>query len=214
MKSEQDPQKQLGAGRPVSAFGRIERLPPRQVVFYLALLAIAVMFVMLVLVYVRTRAVSGTAPGQHPFPRFFSLSTIVLLVSSYVLAQAPRLYGQDDLNALGRCLGASLLLGSVFAGLQVLGWRELTQQGTLFQGPPSGSFIYLISALHVVHLLGGMFFLLYLLLATLHADRDAVRELVFIRNPYRRRQLRMLGTYWHFIGVLWVGLFAVFLFLY
>ena len=49
---------------------------------------------------------------------------------------------------------------------------------------------------------------------TLHASQDAVRSLVFIRNPYHLRQLRALTTYWHFIDVLWVALFAVFLFLY
>ena len=63
-------------------------------------------------------------------------------------------------------------------------------------------------------LLAGMLFLLALLLRVTHAKRDAVRTLIFIRNPYYRRQLRLLGTYWHFIDVLWVMLFAVFLFLY
>ena len=44
MNPEHDPQKQLGTGRPVSALSRIERLPPRQVIFYLVMLAISVMF--------------------------------------------------------------------------------------------------------------------------------------------------------------------------
>ncbi|GAC1373272.1 MAG: hypothetical protein NVSMB30_15070 [Hymenobacter sp.] len=141
----------------------------------------------------------------------------MLVLSSYTMAQAPRLYGQDDLNSLGRCLGATLLLGCVFAGLQVLGWRELMSQGVPFQGEASsssGEFIYLISALHVAHLLGGMLFLLAFLLRVTYTSRDAVRTLVFIRNPYYRRHLRLLGTYWHFIDVLWVVLFTVFLFFY
>jgi cytochrome c oxidase subunit 3 len=184
---------------------------------YLAIVAIAVMFVMLVVAYVFTRLHSGVPTGLHPLPRYFSLSTIVLLLSSYTIAQARRLYAADDLSSLGRCLGATLLMGCVFAGLQALGWHELTRNGVTFQGATSsssGQFIYLISALHVAHLLGGMLFLLALLLRVNHADRDAVRSLVFIRNPYHRRQLQLLGTYWHFIDVLWIGLFAVFLFMY
>jgi cytochrome c oxidase subunit 3 len=184
---------------------------------YLALLAITVMFVILVVAYVSTRLRSGIATGLHPLPRYFSLSTIVLLISSYTIGQASRLYAQDDLGSLARCLGATLLLGCVFAGLQVLGWRELMVLGVPFQGKgsnSSGEFIYLISALHVTHLLGGMIFLLALLLRVVHADRDAVRSLVFIRNPYYRQQLRLLGTYWHYVDVLWVALFAVFLFMY
>ena len=116
--------------------------------------------------------------------------------------------------ALVRGLAATLLLACIFAGLQVLGWRELQQQGIFFSGEAGGTYVYLISALHVAHLLGGMLFLLVLLLRALAAARDAVRGLVFIRDPYQLRQLRLLSTYWHFIDVLWVLLFAVFLCLY
>jgi cytochrome c oxidase subunit 3 len=217
MNSEHDRKNQVGARRGSSPLGRIERLPPLMLAGYLAMLAIAVMFVLLVAAYVYTRLGSGVPTGLHPLPRYFSLSTIVLLISSYTIAQAPRLYAHDDLSNLARCLGATLLLGCIFAGLQALGWHELTQNGVTFQGDSSrssGQFIYLISALHVAHLLGGMLFLLALLLRIKHANRDAIRSLVFIRNPYHRRQLRLLGTYWHFIDVLWIALFAVFLFLY
>ncbi|GAB3847317.1 cytochrome c oxidase subunit 3 [Hymenobacter terrigena] len=217
MNSEFEHNKQVGARHNSSSFGRIERLPPLLVAGYLAMVAITIMFVMLVAAYVTTRLRSGVPTGLHALPRYFSLSTIVLLVSSYTMGQARRLYAQDDLGSLTRCLGATLLLGCIFAGLQVLGWRELMTQGVLFQGrtsTSSGQFIYLISALHVAHLLGGMLFLLALLLRVTHAGRDAVRSLVFIRNPYYRRQLQLMSTYWHFIDVLWVALFAVFLFMY
>lgn len=217
MNPENERKNHVGARRHPSAFARMERLPPLLLALYLALLAITVMFVILVVAYIATRLRSGVPTGLHPLPRYFSLSTIVLVVSSYVIGQGPRLYAQDDLGSLGRCLGATLLLGGVFAGLQVLGWRELMTHGVPFQGPASsssGEFIYLISALHVAHLLGGMLFLLVLLVRVVYADHDAVRTLVFIRNPYYRRQLRLIGTYWHFVDVLWVALFAVFLFLY
>lgn len=214
--SEPDRNQQIGARRQ-SAFGRIERIPPLFVAAYMALIGIGVLFAVLVAAYVNTRLRSGIPTGLYLLPRYFSISTIVLLISSYILAQAPRLYATDDLAALGRCLGATLLLGCVFAGLQVLGWRELLAHGVPFQGQSSrssGQFIYLISGLHVAHMLGGMLFMLLMLLRVTHAERDAVRSLVFIRNPYFRRQLRLLGTYWHFIDVLWVVLFAVFLFMY
>lgn len=211
--SDNTPNNRVRAGAPVSAFARIERLPPLLVALYLGLVAITVMFAILAALYVSARLADGAPTSPHAFPRYFSLSTIVLLVSSYVVAQAPRLYARDDLATLGRCLLATLLLGSIFTGLQVLGWREL-QQFLPFRGASSGTFVYFISALHVAHLLGGMLYLLALALRVLHADRDAVRHLVFIRNPYYRRQLRALCTYWHFIDVLWIALFGIFLMFY
>jgi cytochrome c oxidase subunit 3 len=214
MNSDKERKDKVGAGRPASAFSRIERVPPLMMLLYLSMAGITVLFVILLVAYAQTRHLSGLPTGLHPLPRYFSLSTIVLLVSSYTVAQALRIYHQDDVRGLVRCLGATLALGSIFAGLQVLGWRELMTQGVFFTGEASGTYVYLISALHVAHLLGGMLFLLALLLRTLHASRDAVRSLVFIRNPYRRRQLRMLALYWHFIDALWVVLFTLFLFLY
>ena len=213
---EPDHNHQIGA-RHRSAFSRIERLPPLFVAAYAALVGIGVLFAVLVAAYIHTRRRSGILTGLYSLPRYFSLSTIVLLVSSYTIGQAPRIYASDDLAALKRCLGATLLLGVIFAGLQVMGWRELMVHGVPFGGSnsrSSGQFIYLISGLHVAHLLGGMLFMLMLLVRVAHAERDAVRSLVFNRNPYHRRQLRLLGTYWHFIDVLWVGLFGVFLFMY
>ena len=204
----------LRTDRPASGFRRMERLPPSVMILYMALVAITVMFVMLVAAYANNRLSSDLPLGENQLPRYFSLSTLVLLISSYTLAQASRLYRADDVPALARCLGATMLLGSIFAGLQAAGWREMMLQNVFFTGAASGTYVYLISALHVAHLLGGMIFLLVLLVRVVQARRDAVRELVFIRDPYQLRQLRLLGTYWHYIGALWVGLFAVFLFLY
>jgi len=197
-----------------SALGRLERLPPALLMLYFGLAAITIMFAMLVASYAYNRLGGSTVRGLHPFPRYFSLSTLVLLASSYTVAQSRRLYLADDVAALVRGLGATLLLACIFAGLQVLGWRELQQQGIFFSGEAGGTYVYLISALHVAHLLGGMLFLLVLLLRALAAARDAVRGLVFIRDPYQLRQLRLLSTYWHFIDVLWILLFIVFLCLY
>ncbi|HEX8349380.1 MAG TPA: cytochrome c oxidase subunit 3 [Hymenobacter sp.] len=204
----------VGARRTPSAFARMERMPPMLMLLYLGMVGITVLFVILVGAYAQTRYLSNLPSGLHPFPRYFSISTIVLLVSSYTVNQARRLYQQDDVSNLVRCLGATMLLGAIFTGLQILGWRELAAQGALFTGESSYTYVYLISALHVAHVLGGLLYLLVLMLRTSHASRDAVRTLVFIRNPYRRLQLRILTVYWHFIDVVWLGLFVIFLFLY
>ncbi|KUG07864.1 cytochrome c oxidase subunit 3 [Solirubrum puertoriconensis] len=214
MNSDKERKDKVGAGRPAPAFARIEKVPPLVMLLYLSLVGVTVLFAILVALYIQTRANNGSVGSVHPFPRWFSLSTVVLVVSSYVLSQATRLYREDDVSGLSRCLVSTLILGCIFAGLQVLGWRELDQQGIFFTGEPSGTYVYLISALHVVHMLGGMLFLLVLLVRTVYAARDGVRTLVFIRNPYRRLQLRLLGIYWHFIDGLWVALFMMFLFLF
>ncbi|MBG8553503.1 cytochrome c oxidase subunit 3 [Hymenobacter guriensis] len=210
----------IGAGQPASGFARMERVPPLLLMVYLSVGAVGILFVVLLGAYLYTRLRNGVPLGLYALPQVFSLSTIVLLVSSYTLSQAPRLYRSDDLPGLVRCLSATLLLGLLFSGLQVLGWKQLLLDGSLLSGAvtltgkASATYIYLLSALHVVHLLGGVLFLMALLWRTHHASRDGIRSLFFIRNPYRRMQLRMLSVYWHFIDGLWVVMFALFLFFY
>ncbi|WP_303311422.1 cytochrome c oxidase subunit III [Hymenobacter sp. BT730] len=214
MNSDKERQDKVGASRPTSTFTRMERVPPLLMLLYLGIVGIGVLFLILLGAYIHSRLQSGMPTGLYSFPRFFSLSTIVLLSSSYTLAQAARLYQADDMRNLARCLGATFALGLIFAGLQIMGWRELMDQGIYFRGDASGTYVYLISALHVAHLLAGMLFMSGLFLRVLHISRDGVRTLLFIRNPYRRMQLRMLSLYWHFMGGLWVLMFTIFLFFY
>ncbi|WP_223284554.1 cytochrome c oxidase subunit 3 [Hymenobacter qilianensis] len=158
MNSDKDSRNKVGAGQPASTLSRMERMPPMQMLLYLSMIASTVLFVVLAVAYAQTRFNSAMPQGIHPFPRYFSISTIVLLVSSYTISQARRLYQQDDVAMLTRCLGATLLLAAIFVGLQGLGWRELIAQGVFFNGEASGTYVYLLSALHILHLLGAFCF--------------------------------------------------------
>lgn len=214
MNSDKERKDKVGAGRPTPTSAHRHKLPLLELVLYLTLGGITAMFAALIGVYLYTRATDGGHGSPHPFPRWFSLSTVVLLLSSYVLAQAPRLYRADDVSGLTRCLSATLLLGLIFAGLQALGWLELDNQGVRLTREPSGTAIYLLSALHVLHVLGGIAALGVLLTHSLRASRDGIRTLVFIRNPYWRLRLRLVGIFWHFLDALWIALFTIFLFLF
>ena len=179
---------------------------------YLCLSGIGVLFLMLLLAYARTE-VAEMQKVHFPFSRYFSVSTILILFSSYVLARAPKYYQKDKLNKMGRALGITLLISLLFVISQVLGWNELAQNGIFFKGKPLGSYLYLITALHALHLAAGMAFLIFVYLQALTASKDAIRTLFYIRDPYRKLQLDLLTTYWHFLTGLWLCLFLVFLFL-
>ena len=193
-----------------SALARMEQTHPFLMLLYLALVGISVLFAILVAAYLQARHFH--ALPDRPFPRYFALSTVLLVLSSATLRPTTRFYRKDNLRRLARSLGYTLVLGLTFVAAQLVGWRELLLSGLLPRGAAAGSYIYLISALHVAHLLVGVGFLAYFWLLTRHAATDGVRMLVFIRNPYRRLQLRMLRLYWHYLDVLWLVLFLVLLF--
>ncbi|WP_266205406.1 cytochrome c oxidase subunit 3 [Pontibacter kalidii] len=193
-----------------SAFKRIERMHPIRMLLYLSMVGIGVLFFVLVVAFART---GGFPPGQFDLPKFFSISTIILLFSSYTISKVPRFYKQEKLKKMARYLGATLGLGLLFIGAQLIGWNEMTKTGVYFSDKSSGTYLYLISALHILHLLGGIIFLSFMVFKTIYVNSDAVRSLVFIRDPFRRLQLSMLNSYWHFLDFLWLGLYLVLLFI-
>lgn len=194
-----------------STFSRIEKVHPFLMMLYLAIAGISVLFLILLIAYIRAHLLEE-GPVNRYFPKIFSLSTLLIVCSSFMVSRAPIFYQQDNLTRVKICLWATLVLGMAFIWSQIAGWRELATHNIAFRGSGPGPYIYLISALHSVHLVGGFIYLSYVLLKTLHASLNPIRTLVFIRNPYRRQQINMLCTYWHFMDALWVLLYLVFLF--
>ena len=194
-----------------SAFSRIEKIHPFEMMLYLALTGIGVLFLMLVVAFLQTRSYD-TGFVQLRLPKYFCLSTILILLSSYTISKAPRYYKRDNLDKLKKSMIYTMLLGLGFVVVQVVSWYEISLSGISFTGLAAGTYIYLISALHAVHLLGGFLFLSFLYFKTQHAASDPIRMLLYIRNPYVRQQIKLLHTYWHFMDAMWVFLFLVFVF--
>ncbi|MBC5773213.1 cytochrome c oxidase subunit 3 [Pontibacter sp. KCTC 32443] len=189
----------------------MERMHPIRMLLYLSMVGIGVLFLILLIAFMRT---GGFDSENVSLPKFFSVSTVLLLFSSYTMGRVPQIYKKDKLHKMTRYLGATLALGLLFIGAQILGWREMTAAGVNFSGKASGTYLYLISALHILHLVGGIIFLFFIFFKTAHVAADSVRSLIFIRDPYRHLQLSMLRSYWNFLDFMWVGLYLVFLFIF
>jgi cytochrome c oxidase subunit 3 len=85
----------------------------------------------------------------------------------------------------------------VFLAMQYYGWAQLIEMNVYFVGNPSGSFVYVFSGLHGLHLISG---LVVLLVALVAAFRLRI-------NAKALTQIKICSTYWHFLDALWVYLF-------
>lgn len=126
-------------------------------------------------------------------PPIVYVNTLVLLVSSAALERAR--IGAPGTAQLRRWLSITLALGLLFVVGQVLAWRNLVAQGLFLATSPSSAFFYVLTALHGLHLLGGVAALAYVLGRTRRAaDRGAAGA------------LDAAALYWHFLAVLWLYL--------
>jgi cytochrome c oxidase subunit 3 len=93
---------------------------------------------------------------------------------------------------------ATLALGLLFIAGQYEAWRQLAAQGLFLSTNPNSSFFYVFTGMHILHLLGGIAALVYL-----------VGQLVGSHTTFRRAAFHNTAIYWHFMGVLWLYLLFV-----
>jgi cytochrome c oxidase subunit 3 len=143
-------------------------------------------------------------------PDMFWLSTLVILFSSITLHEANLAFVQERFLHYRIFLGATLMLGVTFMLLQAGGWMEMIESGSFgSQNNTSFGLIYLLTGLHLIHILVGVIYLGIMFRKALK-NRTYVDSFVYSVNPPNRLKLKLITRYWHFVDILWV---AVFLFL-
>ncbi len=116
-------------------------------------------------------------------------------------------YLQDRTEKVKQYLWATLLLGLGFTALQLVGWKELATNGIDFQGIASGSFLYVLTGIHIVHLVGAMIFAARLISKVNACEKDEVKNLIFLSNPFDRMTFQLFVIYWKFMDIVWIILF-------
>jgi cytochrome c oxidase subunit 3 len=140
-----------------------------------------------------------------PMPWSFWISTIVILTSSVTMHLTLRSFTQRNMKLYKAMLALTTFLGVAFMLLQLYGFYQLGQSGiTLASNGDgvSGSFIYVISSVHILHMLGGVIALVVMYLVVNFSKKTKI---------YSSTGLEILSTYWHFVDVLWIYLFLFFL---
>ena len=141
---------------------------------------------------------------------FSSVNTTILVLSSLTCqlgvfaaerGQVGRGGGLLDLRKWGlrEWFILTYLMGAVFIGGQALEYTELIHEGVTIPSSAYGSLFYLATGFHGLHVTGGLIAFLYVLgrtyLAKKFTHEQAVTAIV-------------VSYYWHFVDVVWIGLFA------
>lgn len=130
-------------------------------------------------------------------PQIFYYSTVVILLSSVSYIFGLKAFKARNYRNYNVLMLLTLALGITFMVLQYAGFRELYGQNIRINGNVSNSFFFVIAGAHLLHILGGVIALVVVL----------IRNAVISPERRKNRGLELLGTYWHFIDVLWLYLF-------
>jgi cytochrome c oxidase subunit 3 len=190
-------------------FQRIENMHPYQTLMYLGMFGSGLIFLFMTLAFLGSETGNLESFG-FKMPKSFILSTLIILISGYTVSRLLLHYKEEHIDKLKDSLLITFLLGLCFTILQFLGWKELAMMGIDFRGLPSGSFLYVLSGIHIFHLIGAMIFSLLMLFQYNKTEKDEIRNLVLLTNPYERMRIRLFTTYWHFMDLIWIVLFLIF----
>jgi|SRR5690554_1851765 len=132
-------------------------------------------------------------------PSSFLFSTIIIIISSFTYRLAEKSISKDKLKRGTQWLLITMGLGITFIIIQFSGFSQMIGQGYYFTGPTSSikmSYVFLIAAVHIVHVVAGLITLSVVI--TNH-----------LKGKYSSKEmlgLELVATFWHFLDILWVYL--------
>ncbi len=189
---------------------KMEKMHPHQVILLFALVGSSIIFIFLLGFF----SLSYFTLGKQviiDIPKFFVISTLIMLSSSFIMHQALAAFKNEDFVKYRRIIGTVLLMGFLFTCAQYFGWKEMYNNGVRLEGYPAGAFLYVITALHFLHMLGAMIFLTHLFKKAQIMVKDPVKRLIMQTTPYEHVKIRMATIAWHFLDAMWILLFLYFL---
>ncbi|MGH9516145.1 MAG: cytochrome c oxidase subunit 3 [Terriglobales bacterium] len=206
------------------SFNYRRRLHRARLALLLALSSVSVLFVTLTVIFMLMRHGAGMLdahsgnyihqwiPIELPLS-LLMLNTLILLTSSVTIEMSRRSVAREMVLAPVRSipgialdrefgipwLSVTIALGMLFLFGQWAAWRALQQGGFhMFSGVPS-PFFFILTGAHAIHLAGGLAVLSYAGLISL------IRPSI----EHRRIVIEVAAWYWHFMGILWIYIFAL-----
>jgi cytochrome c oxidase subunit 3 len=158
-------------------------------------------------IYFTTRAVHAADWPMHlPNGESIKLSiayatpfTVILVASSFTCQWGVFAAEKGDVFKLRRWFVLTFVMGLVFVLGQANEYRMQLHDGNTISATPYGSVFYLTTGFHGMHVIGGLAaFALYLMRTTLGKF-----------TPAQATAAIVVSYYWHFVDVVWIGLFAV-----
>ncbi|CAN7233484.1 cytochrome c oxidase subunit 3 [Phenylobacterium sp. LjRoot225] len=166
-----------------------------------------VMFLLIAVTFVMRMGGHGPSTGQQPdwkpmfWPPLLWFNTGVLILSSAAWQWAHVAGRRGQMENLRAGLIAGGVLALVFLAGQLTVWRQLEDAGCGMTATTMSAFFYLMTALHGLHLLGGLAVW----------GRTTVKVLRRAEVAEVRQSVGLCAIYWHFLLLVWLVMFGLLL---
>jgi len=178
------------------------RMPPARLGLFVFMAVVTSLFSLFISAYAM-RMHHGLGWCHLTIPNLVWYNTLVLLGASVAMQLASSLASRGRRDASRDALLAGGLLTVGFLAGQVMAWQAIGPSLYFLQGSPAIAFFYVLTTIHGLHLIGGLYVL----------GRTARRFGAGAEIIDLRQSLSLCATYWHFLLLVWLAVFGVLLFL-
>ena len=159
-------------------------------------------FAALFAMYFTLRSVIGAdnwpPEGTELAVGYSAIFTTILVASSFTCQIGVFAAERGDVYKLRRWCFITLVMGTIFVFGQAFEYVQLVHEGVTFESGPYGSIFYLTTGFHGLHVIGGLFAFVVVL----------VRSTIGKFTPEKATSAIVVSYYWHFVDVVWIGLYA------
>jgi cytochrome c oxidase subunit 3 len=166
--------------------------PPAKVALRFFLAVVCVLFSLFCVAYYIRMELSDWRP--LPEPGLLWINTVVILLSSAALQYTSHAVQRGKVSQMNAGLLAGGLLTMGFLVGQYMAWQELRDAGYYAATNPANAFFFLLTAVHGLHLIGG---LVVWTRVTLRVWNGA--------EPHQvKLSVELCTTYWHLLALVWL----------
>ena len=185
--------------RSVASVDGALQLPKVKVGLWVFLAVATSLFALLISAYHMRMMESDWA--KLPVPKVLWLNTTVLILSSVSMHWTRTAARRGDIDGVRDGLVAAGVFAFSFLAGQLWAWQQLNASGYFIAANPANAFFYLLTALHGMHLLGGLWVW----------GKTTVKVLRGVEVGKVRLSVELCAMYWHYLLLVWLVLFAVLL---
>lgn len=171
---------------------------PRKFIVWLFVVTSTIMFAGFTSYYLVFAASKGKGHGLV-LPDAFIYSSIVIIASSITLFLAAKALKKLNFGLQRNLLWVTVILAIVFGVMQFNAWGSMVRTGATLVGNNAAiSFIYVVSGMHLLHIIAGVGLII-------SALAGSYKNIPTAKSQYR---MEIASIFWHFIDILWIYLYV------
>jgi heme/copper-type cytochrome/quinol oxidase subunit 3 len=180
---------------------RSTKLPDPKLLMWVFLASDCMFFGTLIGTYLvyKGRSLVGPYPKDILDIPLTTISSFVLLMSSFLMVVALHYLRRDDISKFRWATAGVAFFGSIFLGFQIFEFSHFVREGLTLQRNLFGSTFFVLTGTHGVHVTVGVLWLLSILVTSFFRPMTSKDEMY----------LDVAALYWHFVDIVWIVIFTV-----